>query len=43
MGGIIFLLGVVVTCLFDAGNAVMCTGGSYALTSKVVGGKGQTL
>ena len=36
-------VGVVVTCLFDAGNAVMCTGGSYALTSKVVGGKGQTL
>ncbi len=36
-------LGVVCTCLFDAGNAIMCTGGSYALTSRAVGGKGQTL
>lgn len=35
--------GVVCTCLFDAGNAIMCTGGSYALASRAVGGEGQTL
>ncbi len=35
--GFLGALGVVVTCLFDAGNAIMCTGGSYALTSRAVG------
>jgi predicted permease len=29
--------GVIVTCMFDTGNAMMCTGGSYAITSSVVG------
>lgn len=28
--------GVVVTCMFDTGNAIMCTGGTYAATSGVV-------
>lgn len=28
--------GVVVACMFDAGNALMCTGGSYALTSNIL-------
>lgn len=41
--GFLGAAGVVVTCLFDAGNAVICTGGSYALTSKVTGGPGQSL
>ena len=41
--GFLGAAGVVCTCLFDAGNAIMCTGGSYALTSKVTGGQGQTL
>ena len=36
--GFLGALGVVVTCLFDAGNAIMCTGGSYALTSRFAGG-----
>ena len=27
----------VTTCLFDAGNAIMMTGGSYALTGLVAG------
>lgn len=27
--------GVVATCMFDAGNSVMCTGGTYALASAV--------
>ncbi len=34
-------MGVVCTCLFDCGNAVMCTGGIYAMTSRYLGGKGQ--
>ncbi|MBC5648228.1 AEC family transporter [Christensenella tenuis] len=29
--------GVVVTCMFDVGNSIMCTGGSYALAQGVVG------
>ncbi len=29
--------GMVVTCLFDMGNSVMCTGGTYALTSAKTG------
>ena len=33
-------VGVVTTCLFDAGNAIMCTGGSYALTSRAAGAEG---
>ena len=41
--GFLGAAGVVCTCLFDAGNAIMCTGGSYALTSKVTGGQGQSL
>lgn len=36
--GFLGALGVVVTCLFDAGNAIMCTGGSYALTARLTGG-----
>ena len=34
-------VGVIVTCLFDAGNAIMCTGGSYALTSRFAHGASQ--
>ena len=30
-------LGIVVTSMFDAGNSIMCTGGSYAITSSVIG------
>lgn len=30
--------GVVVTCMFDAGNSVMCTGGTYALAKAAAGG-----
>ena len=41
--GFLGAAGVVCTCLFDAGNAIMCTGGSYALASKAVGGQGQSL
>lgn len=29
--------GVVATCMFDTGNAIMCTGGSYAVTACLVG------
>ncbi|MCM8709853.1 AEC family transporter [Clostridium sp. SYSU_GA19001] len=29
--------GVIITCMFDTGNAIMCTGGSYAITSSVTG------
>jgi predicted permease len=29
--------GVIATCMFDTGNAMMCAGGSYAITSSVVG------
>lgn len=29
-------IGVVVTCLFDAGNSIMCTGGTYAIASSVI-------
>ncbi|WP_353423180.1 AEC family transporter [Christensenella massiliensis] len=29
--------GVVATCMFDAGNSVMCTGGTYALARSVSG------
>lgn len=32
-------VGVVATCLFDVGNAIMCTGGTYALTSGLVSGE----
>ncbi len=31
--------GIVITSMFDAGNSIMCTGGSYAITSSVVGAK----
>ena len=27
---------VVATCMFDVGNSIMCTGGTYALTSGLV-------
>lgn len=27
--------GIVATCLFDAGNAIMCTGGTYAMAASV--------
>jgi predicted permease len=30
--------GVIATCMFDTGNAVMCTGGSYAIASGVISG-----
>ena len=30
---------VVACCLFDAGNAIMCTGGTYAITSGTLGGE----
>lgn len=29
-------IGVVVTCLFDAGNSIMCTGGTYTIASNVI-------
>ena len=32
--------GVVVCCLFDAGSALMCTGGTYAISSSLLGDKG---
>lgn len=35
-------VGVVATCLFDVGNAIMCTGGTYALTSGMVSGEKTT-
>lgn len=34
--------GVVATCLFDAGNSVMCTGATYSIASAIAGDKGQT-
>ena len=35
-------MGVIITCLFDAGNSIMCTGGTYAVASSVVEeGKGE--
>lgn len=33
--------GVVAACLFDAGNSLLCTGGTYALASSMLGGKGR--
>ena len=32
--------GVVIACLFDTRNAIMCTGGSYALCTAAIGGDG---
>lgn len=32
--------GAAATCLFDSGNAIMCTGGSYAVTDGVLSGTG---
>ena len=32
--------GVVVCCLFDSGSALMCTGGTYAISSSLLGDKG---
>jgi len=29
-------LGVVAVCMFDIGNSILCTGGSYAITSSVI-------
>ncbi len=34
--------GVAVTCLFDTGNAIMCTGATYAIASGLVGGEKQS-
>lgn len=34
--------GVVAACMFDTGNAVMMTGGSYAMTSTLLGAGGET-
>ena len=34
--------GVVAACMFDIGNAVMMTGGSYAMTSTLLGTGGET-
>lgn len=31
--------GVVATCLFDAGNSVMCTGATYSIAKAAAGGK----
>ncbi|WP_195269083.1 AEC family transporter [Eubacterium sp. 1001713B170207_170306_E7] len=31
--------GVVATCMFDTGNAIMCTGGAYAVTACLVGNR----
>lgn len=33
--------GVVVTCMFDTGNAIMCTGATYAATSSIVSSGGK--
>ena len=33
--------GMMSACLFDAGNAIMCTGGSYATADLLINGKGQ--
>lgn len=33
--------GVAITCLFDIGNAIMCTGANYAIASNIVGGEKQ--
>lgn len=33
--------GAAATCLFDAGNAIMCTGGSYAVADAVLCGTGK--
>jgi hypothetical protein len=35
-------IGVVVTCLFDAGNSLLCTGGTYSIASAVVNKGNQT-
>ncbi len=37
------LEGVAITCLFDTGNAIMCTGANYAIASGLVGGEKSTL
>lgn len=34
--GFLGSIGVVTACLFDAGNSIMCTGGTYAVASAVV-------
>ena len=37
-------IGVIVTCLFDAGNSIMCTGGTYAVASGVIeNGQGEKI
>ncbi|MEG2087517.1 MAG: AEC family transporter [Angelakisella sp.] len=33
--------GVVTACMFDAGNAMLCTGGSYAITSAITSPDGE--
>ena len=32
--------GVVATCMFDVGNSLMCSGGSYTIASAAIGGEG---
>ena len=34
--------GVVVTCMFDTGNAIMCTGGSYQATDSIINSGGKS-
>ncbi len=34
--------GVVVTCMFDTGNAIMCTGGSYQATDSIINAGGKS-
>lgn len=35
--------GVVTTCMFDVGNSIMCTGGTYAITSTVFGSRDEKM
>lgn len=35
--------GVIATCMFDIGNSILCTGGSYAITSATVRNEGEKI
>ena len=35
--------GVIIACMFDMGNSVMCTGGNYALTSALMAKQRETV
>lgn len=35
-------IAIIVTCLFDAGNSIMCTGVTYAVASNIAGEKNNT-